>query len=43
MTPLDLVFSAYFSVVPYNLLLAIMTAVVIFEFSYIFISRWDLV
>jgi hypothetical protein len=43
MTALDTIFGAWFSIVTYDLHLALMTAIVIFEFLYIFISRWDLV
>ncbi len=42
MTILDKIFTAYFAIVPYNLLLAIMTGVVIFEFLYVFVSRFDM-
>jgi hypothetical protein len=42
MTPLDTIFTAYFSVVPYNLLEALMTGVILFELIYVFVSKWDL-
>lgn len=42
MAYLDIIFSAYFNVVPYGFFQVVMTGVVVFSFIYIFTSKWDL-